>query len=124
MEREKLEMVADKIQEKWGDLSKNFYMCYNVYELAYKVVADLQEAYDGTIIDCPIIYQKKYEEVFKFCFEIDDSIFITFNVLWVTGMYGDTGLKVNNARIKGKLPMGYKEIDLVEEIEKLESEEA
>jgi hypothetical protein len=110
--QEKCAKIIDKIKEEWNGLAKDFYICYSVKELAYKVCYDLQEVYNDKAMDL-FIQCKIVNDKFKILFEIENGVYFIFDIWWTKTMYGDSGLHIGNATLNGKCPNGYKDIEVV-----------
>lgn len=112
--------IVNKINEQWNKMCTDFYVCYSVKELAYtiaeKITDLLEKDYDYMGIDYK--YDTKAEK-HKIIFEIDNymleekeiHVYFTCDIWWVTGMFGDSGLKIGNGKIATKIPQGYEDIE-------------
>ena len=112
--------IVNKINEQWNKMCTDFYVCYSVKELAYtiaeKITDLLEKDYDYMGIDYK--YDTKTEK-HKIIFEIDNymleekeiHIYFTCDIWWVTGMFGDSGLKIGNGKIATRIPQGYEDIE-------------
>lgn len=105
--------IIEKIKGVWASLCKDSYICYSVKELAYKIVYDLLNTlYNDYTEEIPIFY-KFFKGNHKIIFEIEKNIYFQFDIYWVTGMFGDSGLHIGNATLTNKLPKGYHDIESV-----------
>lgn len=118
---EKVKEIISIINNKWLELQKDFYVCYSVKELAYKVASEIYQEYYGDMIEdiSGTIFCKKAKDKWKIAIQFEQEIYFIFDIYWATGMFGDTGLHINNGEMYGKLPNGYEDIEYVLE----ESEE-
>lgn len=110
----RVEIVKDiigKIQSKWTELQKDFYICYSVKELAYKISYELLEQYYEECNNA--IFCKKIKDKFKIAIYFEQNIYFIFDIYWATGMFGDSGLHISNGQIYGELPKGYEDIEYV-----------
>ena len=107
--------IQEKLQEKWYKLQKDFYVCYSVKELAYKIGGELIDEYYGNC-EMAEMYCKVENGKFnkwKIALHFEDDIYFVFDIWWATGAFGDCGLHCGNAIMNGKLPEGYEDIDEV-----------
>lgn len=104
--------IIEILNDYWQELQKDFYVCYSVKELAYEIVSRIIHKLGQTAIDF-IIYYKFYNGKHKIIFILEDNIFFQFDIWWVTGMFGDSGLKIGNGKLTNKIPKGYEDIDYV-----------
>ena len=109
--------IINKIQPKWLELQKDFYICYSVKELAYKVAYDLLEEYFGECNNA--IFAKKEKNKWKIAIYFEQEIYFVFDIWSATGTFGDSGLHIGNGEMFGKLPQGYGDIEdvFIEEYE-------
>lgn len=122
MEDVEIKQIIQKIIEQWRNLQKDFYICYSVKELAYKVVFDIDNAYHNGNCDYDIVvYYRYYNGKHKVIYEIEEGIFFGFDIWWTTTMYGDCGLHIGNAKVTRKIPKLYEDIEIA--IEESEDEE-
>ena len=109
--------VIKKINDKWLELQEDFYICYSVKELAYKVAYDILNEYFGDYSGYMQIYYRFYKDKHKIIFYIKDNIYMAFDIYWVSGMFGDSGLKIGNGHITNKIKSVYRDIEDVLENE-------
>ena len=113
--------ILDKINNKWLELQKNFYICYNVKELAYKVANDILEQI-GRNEDIYLDYKynnKNGEHII--IFELEENIYLRFSIVWDKGFIsGDSGLRIRNGKIIDRVPRGYADIEEIIQDEDLE----
>lgn len=102
--------IIEILNDYWLDLSKGFYVCYGVKELAYEIVSRIIHKLGQTAIDF-IIYYRFYDGKHKIIFILEDNIFFQFDIYWVTGMLGDSGLKIGNGKLTNKIPKSYEDIE-------------
>ena len=113
---ETVKNIINKIQNKWSELQKDFYICYSVKELAYKIAYDLLEEYYGQKnINEIEIYYKKMKDKTKIAICFEQEICLIIDIWFSVGLFEDCGLHCGNATIVGKLPQGYKEFEDSEE---------
>lgn len=104
--------IIDSIDNMFDALCSTFYVCYSVKELAYKVAYDLlQEHYGENEEIYPEIICKKCKNKYKIGILFEEDIYLIFDIWWLTGMFGDFGLKCGNGKIKIGVPKGYEYID-------------
>lgn len=108
---EKVCEIQKKLNNKWADLQKMFYICYSVKEVAYKVAYELLETLYGEYDNA--IFCKAEKDKWTIAIYFEQDIYFYFDIWWKTGMYGDTGLNIGGANIKGKLLEGFEDIDYV-----------
>lgn len=108
---EKAKEINKVIRNKWQKLQDNFYICYSVKELAYKISYDLLEEYFGECNNA--IFCKKEKDEWKIAIYFEQDIYLIFDIWWATGMFGDSGLHIGNAMITDFLPKGYEDIEYV-----------
>jgi hypothetical protein len=104
--------VREKIQDRWHELAKDFYLCYSVKELAYKVAYDLLEEYSDKPIDYLGIDYKFWNGKHKIIFQIEENVLFCFDIWWTKSMYGDTGLLIGNGTFRYVEPKGYQDIEI------------
>ena len=113
-EKEKLverqKEIIEILNDYWENLSKDFYICYSVKELAYEIASRIIHKLGQTAIDF-IIYYRFLNNKHKIIFMLEDNIFFQFDIYWVTGMFGDTGLKISNGKLTNKIPNCYEDIE-------------
>ena len=104
--------IIDSIDNMFDALCCTFYVEYSVKELAYKVAYDLlQEHYGENIEIFPEIYCKKYKDKWKMAILFEEDIYLIFDIWWLTGMFGDVGLKCGNGKMKIGDLRGYEYIE-------------
>lgn len=104
--------IQEKVQNRWTELQKDFYICYTVKELAYRVGGELINEYYGDDREIEL-YCKFVGEKWKIALLFEDDIYLVFDIWWATGAFGDCGLHCGNAVMNGKLPEGFAYIDEV-----------
>lgn len=116
---EKVKEIIDVLNYRWQELARQFYICYSVKELAYRMASKIyQEYYSDKIEDIyTTIYCKKIKDKWKIAIPFEYDIYFIFDIYWATGMFGDTGLHIGNGEIFGALPKGYEDIEYVIEEE-------
>lgn len=108
--------IINKINNKWLELQKDFYVCYSVKELAYKIAYEILE--ELKINNYSIeIYYRLWNVKHKIMFEIENDVWFMFDIYWVTGMYGDSGLSIGNGKLTNKLNTNYEDIENILEDE-------
>ena len=109
--------IQEKVQNRWTELQKDFYICYTVKELAYKVGGELINEYYGDDREIEL-YCKFVGKKWKIALLFEDDIYLVFDIWWATGAFGDCGLHCGNAVMNGKLPEGFAYIDeVLEDVE-------
>ena len=109
--------IQEKVQKRWTELQKDFYVCYTVKELAYKIGTDLLCEYYKNCEEVEL-YCKKSKNKWKIALLFEDNIYLLFDIWWATGAFGDCGLHCGNAVMNGKLPEGFAYIDeVLEDVE-------
>ncbi len=106
----------DLANEKWNDIINDFYVCYTNCDLASKVIYDL---FERDIFNDAFTYYRNIESGIKVLCELEEYIYFTFDIIWTTGMFGDTGQHVSNGslRLLKKIPKGYKDIEQLFDME-------
>ena len=127
--------IPKQLNDKWLELQKDFYVCYGVKELAYKVGYDLRDKiYElNNIIklknDDYTIYHRFYNNKHKIMFPLlivkdkfnkDRVLYICYDIYWATGVFGDCGLHITNGKLKTRVPQGYQDIEYALEDEEVE----
>lgn len=104
--------IIGKINDKWLELQKDFYICYSVKELAYKVAYDLLDEYYKDGSNCAILC-KKWGNKWKVAIYFEQNVYLIFDIWWTTGFCGDTGLHIGNGKLHIGEPKGYEYIENV-----------
>ncbi len=104
--------IINKINSKWLELQKDFYICYSVKELAYKIAYDILEKLEINNYSIEIYY-RFWNGKHKVMFEIENDIWFMFDIYWVTDMFGDSGLNIGNGKLTNKLKTNYEDIENV-----------
>ena len=108
----KQDEIIDSIDNMFDALCSTFYVCYSVKELAYKVAYDLlQEHYGENTEIFPTIYCKRCKDKWKMAILFEEDIYLIFDIWWLTGMFGDCGLKCGNGKMKIGDLRGYEYIE-------------
>ncbi len=104
--------IINKIRKKWNEQCEQFYICYTVKELAYKITYELFEEYYGKCCN-NTIFCKEIGDKWEIAIHFEQEIYFTFDIWWATGAFGDTGLHCGCGIIEGKLPDGFEDIEYV-----------
>lgn len=120
--KEKANYYMELANQKWRQLTKDFYMCYTVGELANDTIYKLFNK--NILYEIPAYYKKNtrlFKKVngvdtkttFKILCELENNLFFQFDIYWATGVFGDTGLHIDNGkfRIMKGIPKGWKNIE-------------
>lgn len=116
-ERVIAKQLLEKANENWGELQKQFYLCYSVGELASDTIYKL---FDKDIWNDIASYYRVINERFKILCELEENVYFQFDIYWETGFLGDCGLHIDNGKFKlmNKVPKGWKDIwELLEDDE-------
>lgn len=123
MERKDLKEIGMKLNEVWHEVQNDRYMCYTIkelaYNIAYKIGSELDNSFETTI------YYKHYDNKHKIRFALTklygQTVYMGFDIIETTGMFGDYMMHIRNGKITGKLPKGYQDIEEVFEDEEEEA---
>ena len=103
------EYIIEKIGNKWKELCKQFYVCYSVKDLAYKISYELLDYVYGECNNA--IFCKKIQDKWSIAIYFEDNIYFTFDIWWQTGLYGDTGLHIGYGVFASELSKDYEDIE-------------
>jgi hypothetical protein len=108
--------IQEKVQKRWTELQKDFYVCYTVKELAYKIGGELINEYYGDNREIEL-YCKIVDGVAKIALLFENDIYLVFDIWLATGAFGDCGMHCGNAVMNGKFPEGFVYIEEILEDE-------
>ena len=100
--------IVSKLSNKWQELCKQFYVCYSVEDLAYKISYELLEEFYGECNNA--IFCKCEGGKWNIAIYFEQEIYFTFDIWWQTRFYGDTGLHIGNGIMKYSLEKNYTDI--------------
>lgn len=116
MKQLKIKTIKEKIINKWNELSKCSYVCYDVKELAYKIAYDIADVLN--IKDDITIYYRFTKDKHKIAFlvgkdyESKKDVYFKCDIWWETSwVTGDTALLIGNANLTTKELKEYKYIE-------------
>jgi len=116
MKQLKIKTIKEKIIDKWSELSKCSYVCYDVKELAYKVAYDIADVLN--IKEDITIYYRFSKDKHKIAilvgkdYDSKKDVYFRFDIWWETSWFtGDTALLIGNANLTTKELKGYKYIE-------------
>ncbi len=116
MKQLKIQTMKEKIIDKWNELSKCSYVCYDVKELAYKVAYDIADVLNikNDIIICYRFIKDKHKIAFLVGkdYESKKDVYFRFDIWWDTSwVTGDTALLIGNANLTTKELKEYEYIE-------------
>lgn len=100
----------NEVNEKWGNITNNFYVCYSLVELATDTIYKLFEK--DSLNEMRTFYRKNGKQGTKILCELEENVYFQFDIFWVVGLFGDSGFRINNGkfRIFKEVPKGWNDI--------------